>query len=243
MGDALGVERFDNTTGHTVVLSIDNVEGLAGIDRSLGDLTGLVGIPAVAAGSFTDDGPVVGCFALLGQRIAAADLSSAAQLALDVQNVILIKLEALQPCNGSFAFLTHIGNNSCSVQARIAVDHTVEQEDLNAGFLGLFENLVPAGGLSSGDQDVLDLSGDEALGGFQLLVGCRSGHESSLIAILFGEGLSQILHVRLAVAGLCGIQVDDADRNQIVCKRHRHNCQTEHQNQSNRNQFFHCLSP
>ena len=216
MGDALGVQSLDNAVGHAVVLSVDNVEVLAGVDGGLSDLAGFVGVPAVAAGTLADDGPVVGGFALLGQGIAAADLRGAAQLALDVQDLVLIQTEALKPCNGGLAFLAHVGNDGGSVQAGIALDHTVEQEDLDAGFLGFGQDFVPAGGLSSGNKDVFHAAGDKALGCFQLLVGSGSGDEGGVVAVFLGEGVVQILNVGLAIAGLGRIQVDDADLDQVA---------------------------
>ena len=128
-----------------------------------------------------------------------------------MQDLVLVEAQALQPSHGGLAFLAHVGNDSRGVQGGIAVDHAVEQEHLDAVLLSLFQDLVPASGLSGGNQNVGNAVGDEALGGLQLLVGGGSGDEGGVIAVLLGEGIGQVLDVRLTIAGLGGIQVDDAN--------------------------------
>ena len=241
MGDSLGIQRFHSAIGHTVILSVDDVEVFAGVDRSLGDLAGFFRIPAVSAGAFTDDGPVVGFRALGFQSAGTAQLCSAAQLSLDVQDLVLFQTQALQPGHSGLAFDVHVGNDSSGVEGRISIYHTVEEEHADAGIFRFLQHFVPSVSVSSGNQDVLYTVSNEAAGRVQLFVSGGSGHEGSIIAVLGGKGVGHVLHVGFTISGFSGIQIDDADFDSVRQSGSgaQHHDQSEYQSKN----LLHRFSP
>ena len=117
----------------------------------------------------------------------------------------------------------------------------VEQEHLHAGFLSRFQNLVPAGRLSGGNQDVLNALGDEAVGSLQLLVGGGGGDEGRVIAVLGGERIGQVLDIGFTIAGLRGVQVDDANLDAV--SQGGAAAQRENQREGQNENLLHCEIP
>ena len=199
MGDAGLIQSRNSALGHAVVLGIDNVELLAGVDDGLDNLLCLSLVP----GSGLLDNLLHGAgFKLLIKSAGTADLSIAAHGALDVDHVVLGQLLSEQPINSGIAFLSHVGDNSSLIQERVNVDHTVEEEHADALVCGIRQDLVPAGGLSGGDQQVIHTVGDELLGGTELLVVLDAVEELGVIAVLFGEHILEVVDVCFTIAGL-----------------------------------------
>ena len=209
MGDVRLVERRDSALGHVVVLGVDDVEFLAGVDDGLDDLLGSLGVPL--SGLLGHHVPVVVGSDLLVERAGAADLGSGAHDALDVDDVVGLEVLGSEPVNSGLAFLGHVGDDGSDIEALVSVDGAVEEDDLDAGGLRVLQDGIPAGGTGSGDEQVVDLVLDELLGGSDLLVVLQAVGEGSVIAVFLGEHGLQVLVVGGAVAGLVGVVVDDAD--------------------------------
>ena len=209
MGDVRLVERRDSALGHVVVLGVDDVEFLAGVDDGLDDLLGSLGVPL--SGLLGHHVPVVVGSDLLVERAGAADLGSGAHDALDVDDVVGLEVLGSEPVNSGLAFFGHVGDDGSDIEALVSVDGAVEEDDLDAGGLRVLQDGIPAGGTGSGDEQVVDLVLDELLGGSDLLVVLQAVGEGSVIAVFLGEHGLQVLVVGGAVAGLVGVVVDDAD--------------------------------
>ena len=241
MGDASLVQSGDSATGHAVVLGVDDVEGLAGVDGSLGDGLGLSLVPG--RGLLRDEMPGVRLGGdLLVQGLGTADLRVGTHDALNVHDVVLLKALALQPFHGGDALVAHVGNDGGLVQALIAVDHAVEQEDDDAVLLRGGQHVVPAGGLGGGDQQVLNAFGDELLSGVELLVVLQAVEGLGVIAVLGGEDLFKVLNVGLTIAGLRRRIVHDADADKLAFGGSERRAEQQSADHEQREYLFHVTS-
>lgn len=214
MGDVRLVQSRDSALGHVVVLSVDDVEFLAGVDDGLHDLLGSFGVPL--GGLLGHHVPVVIGSDLRVQSAGTADLSSGTHNALNVDDVVGVKTLRSQPVNSGLAFLGHVGDDGSDIQALVSVDGAVEEDDLDTGSLCVLQDGIPAGGAGSGDQQIVDLVLNELLGGSDLLVVLEAVGEGSVIAVFLGEHRLEVLVVGGAVAGLVGVVVDDADLDEFA---------------------------
>ena len=214
MGDVCLVQSRDSALGHVVVLSVDDVEFLAGVDDGLHDLLSSFGVPL--GGLLGHHVPVVVGSDLRVQSAGTADLSSGAHNALNVDDVVGVKALRSQPVNSGLAFLGHVGDDGSDIQALVSVDGAVKEDDLDTGSLCVLQNGIPAGGTSGGDQQIVDLVLNELLGGSDLLVVLEAVGEGSVIAVFLGEHRLEVLVVGGAVAGLVGVVVDDADLDELA---------------------------
>ena len=214
MGDVRLVQSRDSALGHVVVLSVDDVEFLAGVDDGLHDLLSSFGVPL--GGLLGHHVPVVVGSDLRVQSAGTADLSSGAHNALNVDDVVGVKTLRSQPVNSGLAFLGHVGDDGSDIQALVSVDGAVEEDDLDTGSLCVLQDGIPAGGTGSGDQQIVDLVLNELLGGSDLLVVLEAVGEGSVITVFLGEHRLEVLVVGGAVAGLVGVVVDDADLDELA---------------------------
>ena len=213
MGDAGGVEGGNGTLGHVVVLGVDDVEGLAGVNHGLGDLLGGLGVPV--GGLLDDEVPAVGGDGVV-ESAGAADLGGGAHDALDVDDVVLGQGLVGQPVNGGLALGVHVGDNGGHVEVLGGVDDAVEEDRLGAGVLGVLERGVPACGVGGGDEQVLHAILDELLRGGDLLLVLHAVGELGGEAVLLSEGLLHVAVVGGTVAGLVRVVVDDADGDELA---------------------------
>ena len=214
VGDAGGIEGGHGATGHVVVLGVDDVELLAGVDDGLGDLLGGLGVPV--SGLLDDEVPVVVGLDGGVQSAGAADLGGGAHDALDVDDVVGVEALVGQPVNGGLALGVHVGDDGGHVEGLVSVDDAVEQDGLGAGVLGVLERGVPAGGVGGGDEQVLHAVLDELLSGGDLLLVLHAVGELGGEAVLLSEGLLHVLVVGGTVAGLVRVVVDDADGDELA---------------------------
>ena len=214
MGDVGLVEGSHSAASHVVVLSIDDVEFLAGVDDGLDDLLGSLGVPL--GGLLGHQMPVVVGGNHLVEGTGTANLSGGAHDALDVDDVVLLEALVSQPLDSALALQRHIGDNGGNVQALIGLDGAVEEDDLDASGLGVHQNGVPTGGASGGEEQIVNLVLHELLSSSDLLVVLEAIEEGSVVAVLFAEDALEVGVVSSAVAGLVGVVVDDADLDEIA---------------------------
>ena len=214
MGDVRLVQSRDSALGHVVVLGVDDVEFLAGVDDGLDDLLGSLGVPL--SGLLGHHVPVVVGSDLLVERAGTADLGSGAHDALDVDDVVGLEVLGSEPVNSGLAFLGHVGDNGSNIKTLVSVDGAVKEDDLDTGSLCVLQDGIPAGGTSGGDQQIVNLVLDELLGSSDLLVVLEAVGEGSVITVFLGEHRLQILVVGGAVAGFVGVVVDDADLDEFA---------------------------
>src|SRR5699024_1361826 len=138
---------------HVVVLSVDDVELLTGSDDGLNNLLGGLFVPVSSLLGYQS--PVLVGSNLLVQSAGTAYLSGRAHNALNVDDLVAVQALRLQPGHSGLAFLSHVGNHGSHVQALISVDGAVVQDDLDAGGLSVLQHGVPAGNVSSGNQQVV----------------------------------------------------------------------------------------
>ena len=90
-------------------------------------------------------------------------------MALDVDDVVLVQTLGGQPVHSGLAFGGHVGDHGGHIHALVSLQHTVEEDDLGAGGLGVLEHGVPAGGGGGGEQEEVHLVLDHLLSGGNLL--------------------------------------------------------------------------
>ena len=217
MGDAVGVQSGHRAAGHAVVLRIDHVERLAGVNDGLGDGSGSGLVPV--GGLLGDIVPAGLGVHLLVQRTGTAQLGVGTHVALNVDDVVLVQVLGGQPIHGGLALGGHVGDDGGGIHALVSFQHTVEEDDLGAGGLGVLEHGVPAGGGGGGEEEEVHLVLDHLLRGSNLLGSVVVVVEGGLIAVVRGEGVPHGLVVGGAVAGLVGVVVDDAHSDGLAGRR------------------------
>src|SRR5690606_19316064 len=141
--------------GHTVVLGIDDVEVFARGDGGFNNFAGLFQAPGVSAGSIPDDVEFA-FFSGLEHRGAAADLSRAAQLAADQDEVNGFGNVCQYPVGCQLAFEVHVGTECSFVVFGICVNQPVKEDYPYACPLGRQQDIIPSGGVGRGDQQIID---------------------------------------------------------------------------------------
>ena len=133
-----------------------------------------------------------------------------------MDNLVLAEVLIQEPLHSGVAFVGEVGNNSCLVKALVYIDLTVEQINLDAGFLSLLENIVPTGRLSCGDEQVINTLGDETLSRLKLLVVLDAVERLEVVAVIFRENCLHVLHVGFTITGLRRRVINNADLDQFV---------------------------
>ena len=199
MRDAGFVKCCYGTLRHTVIFRIDYVEIFAAVDYRFHDLLSFRLVPGSRL--LHNLRHLSGC-ELCVKSAGTSDLCVGTHSSLDVDNLVLRQIQGKEPLHSGIALCCHVGNNGCLVQALIDIDLAVEEINLNAGFLRLLQNFVPAGSLGCGDQKVINTVRDETVCRLKLLVVLLAVERLQIVAVRLGEDLLHVLNVRLAVTGL-----------------------------------------
>ena len=207
--DVCLVKSSNCALSHVVVLSVDYVEGLAGVDNGLNDLLSVFSVPF--SGLLCNDVPVSFSSSLFVESTGSADLSSGAHYTLDMYHIVFGKPLRSEPINSCLTFLSHIGNDRSFIEAGICINCTVKKNYLYALVLCILKNAVPTGSTCCGNKEIVNLVLNELLCRSDLLVVLKTVCEGSTVAVCLGKGILHILIVSSTVAGLIRVVVDNAD--------------------------------
>ena len=207
------IERSNSALGHIVILSVNDVKFLVGVDRSLNDLLCLLSIPL--SGLLRNDLPALSSCGIR-QRTGAALLCCGTHDALQVDDLVIRQVLRFQPVNCGLTFLRHIRDDRSLVEILGSINGTVKQDNLDTGGLCILKDAVPACGISSGEQQVVNLVLNELLSSLNLLLVLQAVGELCLIAVRLSEGCLEVIDVCGAVTGFVRIIVDDADADEVA---------------------------